>query len=207
MRLLVIIFFLLSTIAYGQVKSKEVVYYKCAKWVSFDSVGFNDLSFTVTGADTVISPPSIILIPHDSTVKLIVKKDKRIYKEFNYKVIAIPLPTIEIWVNGKYITDNTGSISINSRNITLKAIPNADLVKIMPRECRYRVLEFEIEIFRDNKTIEKKSSNEKEQWNLNFKFIKSNDILVYRITKIARTNFRNEKEEIKVNKKITLRVI
>jgi len=202
MRLLVLITVYLFTLtAYSQSLKEDTIYYKCAKWVNFDSSEFKNLTFSVSGADTIISSPSIILIPTDSSVKLKVITKKKLFKEYSYKVIPTPLPTVEVWINNKSINKTNNIVY----EYTLKAIPDEEFANEAPRECRYRVMEHEVKVLRGGKIV-KQNLGMNNFGSIIHTELRTNDIVVIEVTKVLRMNFRNEKDELSIKKKLTFTV-
>lgn len=188
----------LSALAcYGQIKFQDTIYARCLKEIIFNPIEFKNLSFSVTGADTALVAPSIILIPNDSITKLTVKKGGKVYKEYCFKVIPVPEVEREVWVGEKNTTSKGDIYWVYS----VKVFANKKFREEFPKECRYRILEYEVKIIRMGKTIEQKLMTGTTQ-DVRQDGLKWKDTMVIEIKKVARFNSRNEKEEVNLNNKI-----
>lgn len=195
MKLLVIIFSLISITVYGQAQSDEVLYYNCAKTISFDPKEFKDLSFSVEGAEKITIPPSIRIVPYDSIVEVIVYKKGKLYKTYNYNATPIPAPNIEVWI-GEKNKNSTGIYWV----LGIKTINNR-LRDNFPSDARYRIDEYEIKIERNGKIIEQRLIFDSIR-DIVLAGLKKDDVISIEVKKVTRTNFRNEKEEVKINSKV-----
>lgn len=134
------------------------------------------------------------------SVKLRVSSNGMHIGEKSYRVKLVPLPTIEVKVNGKKVDDPIRGVdAASARNVSLVVIPDKDFREFLPDDATYAITKGEVIVAR-NKTGAGSmpfSSAGFSLSNLNFK---AGDRLVIEVKELKRRNFRGQWEIVNMPK-------
>ncbi len=160
--------------------------------------------FRATGA-TVKSTGTkgrVYIIPSSPTTKVAVYNKGQFIGEEAFKVKAIPKPTIEVRVNGQLVNARTGISSLALKNISIKAIADADFAASQPEDCYYKVTEWEIDFGRGRKPVPGlgKMLPTEQQVSMGGKSqnLQDKDMIFVTPKKVMRKNYLGVWEEVKV---------
>jgi len=161
--------------------------------------------FKATGA--TVKPTGtkgrVYIIPSAATTKIAVYNKGQFIGDENFKVKAIPKPTIEVRVNGQLINARTGIAPLALKNISIKAVPDADFAASQPEDATYKVTEWEIEFARGRKLVSgiSKLTPSDQQVSMSGKgqLLQDKDIILVTPKKVMRKTYLGTWEEVKVS--------
>lgn len=172
--------------------SQDTLYIGCENVIPLKELDFKQLTFNIIGADTLIRESSLSIVPLENNVTLTILENGQELKKLKFLCIHPPKPAIEVRISGKKNVIEAKKISIKD-SFTVRAVPDSKFAQMFPKECRYKVSDYSIEVYRNYKKI-------------NFKDRKMNDTLVILITRVKRYNFRNEVNEIDMPKRFVFTI-
>jgi gliding motility-associated protein GldM len=142
----------------------------------------------------------VTVVPTGPSVNLKVNSDGNYIGEERFRVKLIPLPTIEVKVNGKKVDPLIGADLMTLRNISVKAIPDKDFAEFLPDDAVYKITEWKIILARGRNSPVSPKSCGTEQVSIAdiASNAKQNDRLIVEILKVKRKNFRGEWEEVNI---------
>ncbi|WMJ74150.1 gliding motility protein GldM [Cytophagaceae bacterium ABcell3] len=158
-------------------------------------------SFSVTGGSVIKGnrKGEITIVPNAATVKLRVSSDGYDLGGEDYKVKMVPLPRVEILVNGKAVNPANGIQVGNFRNLAVKVIPDPSFEEALPDDAKYYISEGSVIHSRSRRP---QSTVPLQSGTANLTAIannaQANDMLVVEVKEIKRINFRNEVETVKM---------
>jgi len=160
--------------------------------------------FRATGA--TVKPTGtkgrVYIIPNTATTKIAVYNKGQFIGDENFKVKAIPKPTLEVRVNGQPINARTGISPMALKNISIKAIPDADFAASQPEDATYKVTEWEIDFGRGRRSVPglPKMTPKDQQISMGDKAqsLQDKDMIFVTPKKVMRKNYLGVWEEVKV---------
>jgi gliding motility-associated protein GldM len=160
--------------------------------------------FKATGA-TVKSTGTkgrVYIIPNAASTKIAVYNKGQFIGDENFNVKAIPKPTIEVRVNGQLINARTGISHMALKNISIKAIPDADFAASQPEDAMYKVTEWEIDFGRGRRPVpglpKMTPSDQLVSMSGKAQNLQDKDMIFVTPKKIMRKNYLGTWEEVKV---------
>lgn len=142
----------------------------------------------------------VTVVPTGPTVSLKVSSDGNYIGEERYRVKLIPVPNVEVKVNNRKV-DPMGVDGLVLRNLSVKAIPDADFANSMPDDATYRIVEWKVTLARGRNATAPPVTYTTEGVNIGAlaQNARTGDKLIIEIKKVKRKNFRGEWEESPVN--------
>lgn len=158
-----------------------------------------DPSFNVTGGRVIRGAQrnKITIVPNRPRVNLKVNSNGIYIGQQEYKVLPIPLPTIEVKVRGQEVNPVTGIPLEQIRHLKLLVTPDPGFKDFLPRDARYRVTKWTASLasgIRETKT--ESGSGDLELSRRFLQEAKSGQQLIIKIDELKRMNFRGEKEDV-----------
>lgn len=201
-------YFVVQPVIKIQSAAQTNLYFNCGNKVDIQVPALGaeyNPEFRATGA--TLKPTGTIgrvyIIPNAATAKVAVYNKGQFIGDENFKIRAIPKPTIEVRVNGQLINPRTGIAPLALKNISIKANPDPDFAASQPEDATYKVTEWEIEFARGRKQNpnmpkltppDQQVSMSGKGQNLNDK-----DIILVTPKKVMRKNYLGNWEEVKVS--------
>jgi gliding motility-associated protein GldM len=180
----------------------QALYFNCGNKLSVQvpELGINyDPSFQVDGGELILNEKKgfVTILPKKAKVELTVKNKGFLIGKEKFRVKAIPKPTIKLTYRGKELDYKNGDRL--PRRIKALAISDPDFKEFLPRDARFRITQWQVSLVRNNRAIDviKATSND---ISLNaFEEARKGDYLLFEIFKVERLNYKNERENVKMN--------
>lgn len=139
----------------------------------------------------------VTVIPKANEVKLKVYNEDNLIGTESFMVQDIPTPQISITTKNKPIDMKSGVASPGPRIVEAKVIPNKHFQDFLPKDARYRVVEWVITLARGSRPVHTLTVNQSvaDLYSI-ASLAKPGDRLVVEIKKIERKNFKDEVETI-----------
>lgn len=145
----------------------------------------------------------IYIIPTAAITKLAVYNKGQYIGEEIFKAKTIPKPSIEVRVNGQIINPRNGVKASALKNISIKALADADFAASQPEDAGYKVLEWEIEFARGRRQpAELTKIKPKDQFQTMSgvsNLLKDKDMILVTPKKVMRKNYLGTWEEVRVS--------
>jgi gliding motility-associated protein GldM len=160
-------------------------------------------SFSATGAAVIAGENRgiVTIVPTGPSVNLKVSSNGNFIDEKKFRVKLIPLPTIELNVNGGRPDPVKGVEAGNIRNLNLRVIPDRDFAEFLPQDAVYQITKVNVIVARN-----KNSAGSKNFTSGTFNLgplaneVKTGDKLVIEVVELKRRNFRGEWEIVNMPK-------
>lgn len=187
-----------------QVKAAAVqsLYRNCGNELNIQvpslGVAYNP-TFKVEGGDLIPGSKKgvITVIPKTSKVHIQVYNQTHLIGTESFMVQDIPTPQISITTNHQPIDLKLGVAAPGPRVLEVKVVPNKYFQDFLPKDARYRVVEWAITLARGTRPIHILEATDSVVDITNIASLaKSGDRLVIEIKKIQRQNFKNQVETI-----------
>jgi len=154
-------------------------------------------SFKTTGATNVkgASPGDVTIIPTAPRVVLTVSSGGNVIGSENFTVKKVPKPNIKLVSRGgKPIDLKNGEKAALLSVINLKAVAEANFASLLPKDARYKIVEFEIILLRGSEQLKVETIKGRQSVSLiDFnKLVKPGDRYVIEIKKVLRANYQNK---------------
>lgn len=154
----------------------------------------------------------VYIIPTAATAKIAVYNRGQFIGEETFKVKAIPKPTIEVRVNGQPANVRDGIKASALRNISIKAIADADFAASQPDDAIYTVTEWEIEFARGKRMVNGLSkivaTQPLQSMSGKSNLLQDKDIIIVTPKKVMRKNYLGVWEEVRVSQApIIIRIV
>jgi hypothetical protein len=163
----------------------------------------DNIKYEVKGAQLIkgTSKTEIKLIPSDTLVELKVFKNSILYKKNEFKAIKIPLPKMNVYVNDSILDFVVGAKASSLKRIQLRLLPDEWVTNNLPKEVKYFIGEFKISLVRGRNLVYTKIfTTDSIDFPLPSDPVKSMDRLVIEVKSIKRMNYKNEEEDIPLNR-------
>ena len=184
-----------------QSASVQALYLNCGNEIQINVPALGseyNPTFSARGGDVVRGSKAgeVTIIPKSKKVDLNVSNAGNFIGSQSFGVRQIPAPEIKARIRGKEIDAKTG-IPANTPSLSLDAIPDPSFAEFLPKDARFQVMEAEINLVRAGRGVGRQRINGKTV-NLNrLQDRRKGDNIVIEIKRVARANFRNEKEDFK----------
>lgn len=161
--------------------------------------------FKATGA--TIKPTGtkgrVYILPSTAQTKVAVYNKGQLIGEETFKVKPVPKPTIEVRVNGQLVNARTGVAPMALKNISIRAVPDADFATSQPEDATYKVTEWEIDFGRGRKPVSglSKMTPPEQQVSMSGKSqnLQDKDMIFVTPKKVMRKTYVGTWEEVKVS--------
>ncbi|HEY8400139.1 MAG TPA: gliding motility protein GldM [Cytophagaceae bacterium] len=155
-------------------------------------------SFTATGAKVVPGKGGIVtVIPTGSSVRLNVSSNGNAIGYQDFKVRLIPKPEIQAVSNGKPVDEKKGMAAPGPRSIVMQAIPDESFKAFLPKDARYRVVEWECILVRGKRPVStQRFTSATGNLSAFAAQAQPGDRILIEVKKVLRTNFLNQDEEV-----------
>lgn len=151
---------------------------------------------TAEGAKVLTTPQKghVTVVPTGATVNLKVSSNGMYIGDQKYRVKLIPLPSIEVKVNGKGIDEWINGVEASGlRNLSLIVIPDKEFRDFLPDDAQYAITKGEITVAR-NRT----GGNPRQFYSSNIPVgelnCKAGERLIIEVKELKRKNFQREWE-------------
>jgi gliding motility-associated protein GldM len=196
-------YYVVKPVVQVQSASVSALYLNCGNELNIQVPALgNDYSpkFTAEGANIVVGNKKgfVTIIPKAKVVNLGVYNNSVLLETIPYSVRTIPKPDLRVTVGGVPINEKDGMAAPGPRIIEVKIVPDESFKSFLPKDARYRVVEWEVTLARGSKAVLSQSIKDKEKANLNdiASVARSGDRIVIEIKKVLRTNFKEEDEVV-----------
>lgn len=162
-----------------------------------------DPSFTATGAEVIkgASKGKITVVPKAASVDLTVSSGGNKIGIEKFKVKLIPKPTIQILNGAKPIDMKNGGAC--PRALKAVAVPDPGFKDAVPKDARYKVVEWELTLARGRRAIKQQKVTADEVNLTDFASqAKEGDRIVIEVKGVKRLNFKNEQENVNIGSEI-----
>lgn len=153
-------------------------------------------SFSATGAEVVTSSQKgiITVIPNNAQVDLAVKNKGFLLGNQKFKVKRIPLPTIQYLSGSRQLNVVQGGSAV--REVSIRAVPDADFKEFLPDDARYKVTNVEITLARGRQMVKNQRFTDGTRIDLNAfaADARIGDRLIIQVHEVKRMNFKNQTE-------------
>ncbi len=159
--------------------------------------------FRVDGANVTKGSKKgeVIIVPSGSTptVSIKVSSNGNYIGEQKYTIKLVPLPKIEVYVNGQLVDPRNGVAADQARSIMVKAVADPEFKKTLPDESKYYVTEWKLTV-KSGRNGRNPKTFTSEMGNLNELIgnLKPNERFIIDIKQVKRKNYKGELEEVKM---------
>jgi len=157
-------------------------------------------SFKTIGASHIkgAKKGQVTIIPTAPKVFLSVRSNGILIGTKEFTVQRVPLPNIQISFWGRPINLKDGEKASSLSAIHLKAVAEANFASLLPKDARYKIIEFEIILMRGSEQLKVESITGRQSVSLiDFnKLAKPGDRYVIEIKKVLRANYQNIVENV-----------
>lgn len=161
-----------------------------------------DPTFTATGAESIKGAKKglVTLVPSDKLVKLSVYSSGNLIGTEEFKVKAVPRPTIALADGGNnrpLDLKNGVDAAQMPRSLAVRALPDDDFKSFLPNDARYRVTQWEVTLARGKRGVNtKKVTAEKIDISDLASQAKPGDRIVVEVKQVLRMNFKGNTEPV-----------
>lgn len=145
----------------------------------------------------------IYIIPTAALTKIAVYNKGQYIGEETFKAKTIPKPTIEVRVNGQVINPRNGVKASALKNISIKALADADFVASQPEDATYKVVEWDVEFARGRRQPQElpkiKPKDQFQTMSSVSNLLKDKDMILVTPKKVMRKNYLGTWEEVRVS--------
>lgn len=200
-------YYVVKPIIQIQSAAQSSLYFNCGNKVDIQVPALGaeyNPEFKPTGATikTTGTKGRVYIIPNAATTKIVVYNRGQFIGEETFKVKAIPKPTIEVRVNGQLINPRNGIKATTLKNISIKAIADADFAASQPDDATYKVVEWEIEFARGRRPpagLQKMTPTDQTQsMSSRANLLQDKDMILVTPKKVMRKNYLGVWEEVRV---------
>ena len=200
-------YYVVKPIIQIQSAAQSSLYFNCGNKVDIQVPALGaeyNPEFKPTGATikTTGTKGRVYIIPNAAITKIVVYNRGQFIGEEMFKVKAIPKPTIEVRVNGQPANLRDGIKSSALRNISIKAIADADFAINQPDDATYTVVEWEIEFARGKRMVSglQKIVSIQQLQSMSGKsnLLQDKDIIIVTPKKVMRKNYLGVWEEVRI---------
>jgi gliding motility-associated protein GldM len=143
-------------------------------------------------------PGALTIVPTGAQVKIAVNNNGSFLGEEQFGVKLVPLPSIDVKVNGKKVPPLEGIPANVARTMTIRALPEINFAQALPGDANYFISEAVVTLARGKKFKDaiKYSGGQSISLAHWANKMESGDRLIIEVIKVKRKNFRNEMEEV-----------
>lgn len=196
-------YYVVKPVVQVQSASVSALYLNCGNELNIQVPALgNDYNpkFTADGATVIAGAKKgfVTIIPKAKAVHLGVYNNNVLLETIPYSVRTIPKPDLRVTSGGVPINEKDGMPAPGPRTIEVKIVPDESFKSFLPKDARYRVVEWEVTLARGSKAVLSQEIKDKEKANLNdfASVARSGDRIVVEIKKVVRTNFKEEDEVV-----------
>lgn len=196
-------YYVIKPVVQIQSASVQALYLNCGNELNIQVPALgNDYnpSFKVEGGTTIAGSKKgfVTIIPKAKEVKLSILSNGVLLENQTFSVRTIPKPDIRITSGGVAIDEKNGMAAPGPRILEVKVVPDESFKNFLPKDARYRVVEWEIILARGSRAVSTKTVKDQEKANLTefADVARSGDRIVIEIKKVVRTNFKEEDEVV-----------
>ncbi|HSY62855.1 MAG TPA: GldM family protein, partial [Cytophaga sp.] len=200
-------YFVVKPIIQIQSAALSSLYFNCANKIDIQVPALGaeyNPEFKPTGA--TVKPTGttgrVYIIPTAAIAKIAVYNRGQFIGEETFKVKAIPKPTIEVRANGQIVNPRNGIKASTLRNISIKALADADFAAAQPDDAIYKVVEWEIEFARGRRSpagLQKMSpSDQTQSMSGKANLLQDKDMILVTPKKVMRRSCLGVWEEVRV---------
>lgn len=156
-----------------------------------------DPSFSASGGEVIegASKGKITVVPKAANVDLTVSSGGNKIGVEKFKVKMIPKPTLQVMNGGKPLDIKNGGAC--PRALKAVAVPDPGFKDAVPKDARYKVVEWELTLARGRRAIKQQKVTSDEVNLTDFASqAKEGDRIVIEIKGVKRLNFKNEQENV-----------
>lgn len=190
-----------------QAGNVSAMYFNCANDINIQvpALGTNyDPSFSADGAEIIrgAQKGAITVVPtapKDGKISIVVKSGGNVISPGEvFKVRQLPKPDVQVFNGSKPIDQKVGGACPGS--LSAKALAEASIRDAIPRDARYKVVEWEVTLARGSKPAAPPKRVTGDDVNLSdFRTAaRPGDRIVIEVKKVMRMNFKNQTEDVKV---------
>jgi gliding motility-associated protein GldM len=200
-------YFVVKPVIQMQSAALSSLYFNCGNKVDIQVPALGaeyNPEFKPTGASikTTGTKGRVYIIPSAATAKIAVYNHGQLIGEETFKVKAIPKPTIEVRVNGQLVNPRNGIKASTLRNISIKALADADFAASQPDDATYKVVEWEIEFARGRRSpagLQKiLPPDQTQSMSGRANLLQDKDMILVTPKKVMRKNYLGAWEEVRV---------
>jgi len=169
-------------------------------------------TFEINGAEFISGdrPGQITVVPKGATgkVKMKVNNKGNFIGQEDFGVKLIPLPTVDVKINNKKISPMEGIDYRAARSVTISIVPDKSFAESLPSDAKYQITEGKVYLARGRKEVgfvDITSPNV--SLNKLAPEMRQGDRLIVEVSKVKRTNFKNESEEVPLPKHFEIVVL
>ncbi len=139
----------------------------------------------------------VTVIPTAAKVALTVSSNGNRIGTENFTVKRVPKPTLAITNRGKPVNMKTGMKVPGPRQLSVRAVPDETFASLLPKDARYRIVEWEMIIARGSRPVVRETIKKQDlSMSKYLSQIKPNDRIVIEVKKVARMNFQGKTEPV-----------
>lgn len=161
-------------------------------------------SFSVTGGTKVVGQKGkVTIIPNAKVVSITVNSSGQRIGTEKFKVRPVPKPTTVITSRGRAINEKQGEKISSLRSLSIKAKAEAGFASQMPKDARYRVTKWTIQLARGPRPVGQAISATGQDVNIGnlMRNAKPGDRLSIEVKQVRRRNFKGNSLPATVNNK------
>lgn len=187
-----------------QSASVSALYKNCGNELNVQVPALGSLynpSFGVTGASKKVGSKKgfITIIPTAPKVTLSVSSGGNLIGKEEFKVRLVPEPKIVAKSRGKEVDQKRGMKAPGPRSITMDAVADQSFKQFLPKDARYRVVEWEAILVRGKRPVTKKTFKEPDGNLSSFaSAAKPGDRILIEVKSVIRRNFLGQNESVKL---------
>lgn len=155
-------------------------------------------SFSATGAEvqTTGQKGIITVVPNNAQVDLVLKNKGFLIGNQRFRVKRIPQPTIQYLSGNRQINLIQGGSAL--REISIKAVAEADFREFLPEDARYKVTNVEVTLARNKQMVKNQRYTDGSRIDLNAfaADARAGDRLIIQVHEVKRMNFKNQTETV-----------
>jgi gliding motility-associated protein GldM len=161
-------------------------------------------SFSVTGGTKVVGQKGkVTIIPNAKVVSITVNSSGQRIGTEKFKVRPVPKPTTVITSRGRAINEKQGEKISSLRSLSIKAKAEAGFAQQMPKDARYRVTKWTIQLARGPRPVGQAINATGQDVNIGnlMRNAKPGDRLSIEVKQVRRRNFKGNSLPATVNNK------
>lgn len=141
----------------------------------------------------------ITVVPTGANVKVKVNSGGNFLGEEKFKVRLIPLPAIDVKINGERIDPVKGIDKDKLRRLAVKAIPDKEFYEFLPDDAIYKITEYTVELY-SRRSLRGALKPQTEICDISQlkDLAQPGDRVIVEIKKVKRKNFRGEWEDVNI---------
>ena len=162
-------------------------------------------SFSAKGGNAIPGSKKglVTIVPQSSEVTLSVSSAGTYIGSEKFNVRRIPMPKIVPMTGGKPVDLKTGVSAPGPRSLTLQAVADESFAQFLPKDARYRVVEYDVFLGRGSRPVDQFTSTSQTVNLSRFaQKARPGDRIVVEVKKVQRMNFRNQIEDVRMGTEV-----